>query len=303
MSNAFIDGLGATLARAREELGLTQTDAANRLKLTPRQIEAIETEDWKHLPSEVFLRGFVRNYARVLNLKPEDLIRPVDRDATTTHTITAPSEGLTFGRVSITRWVTLPLVALALFLMVVALLYQWLSQGEQTLVSAPPGTVSDAGKLAPPPDVALNGETEPPAPAAPPGNLVQPLSLEPQPVEQPSATAPIAPPKAVPASPLSTASPITEAPATPSMEAAREHAAAATTLQFLSAEDAWIQVVDAQGQRFSKLVRAGVAEKLTGKPPYKLVVGNAASVKLTYNGQLIDLKPFIGEKVARLTLE
>lgn len=297
MSNPFIDGLGATLARARENLGLTQVEVANRLKLTPRQIEAIEAEDWAHLPGEVFLRGFVRNYARVLNLQPEELIRPVDPDATATTTITAPSEGLTIGRSPIARWVALPLAVLLLFLLVVALLYQWLSQGEQALVSSPPSVVTLPGNAAPAAPANAADTAVQPAPAASGETVVQPLSLEPRPLDK----APAAPAPGAPAAPVSP--PATEA-APPASEApAQAPSRGGSVLQFMSGDEAWIQVVDAQGQRFSKLVRAGVAEQLTGKPPFKLVVGNAANVKLTYNGHQIDLTPFIGEKVARLTLE
>ena len=58
-----------------------------------------------------------------------------------------------------------------------------------------------------------------------------------------------------------------------------------------------------KGNRFSKLVRAGSAESFSGEPPFKLVVGEAARVRMSYDGHVIDLTPFIGQKVARLTLE
>jgi cytoskeleton protein RodZ len=309
MSNAFIDDLGATLARAREDLGITQVEAANRLKLTPRQIEAIEAEDWAHLPGEVFLRGFVRNYARVLNLRPEDLIRPVDRDATTTHTITAPSEGLRIGRSPITRWVALPLAVLSLFLLVVALLYQWLSQGEQALVAPQSGAVATPAASAPVKSVPGSAAipSTPQAPSDAPGQtVVQPVTLDPQPLQatqppQPPAKEPAMPAPAAPARELPP--PAGEAAAPDNPGAAQDTSRAGATLRFMPGDDAWIQVVDGQGQRFSKLVRAGVPEQLSGHPPFKLVVGNAAQVKVTYNGHHIDLAPFIGEKVARLTLE
>jgi cytoskeleton protein RodZ len=75
------------------------------------------------------------------------------------------------------------------------------------------------------------------------------------------------------------------------------------SMRFEPKQDAWIQVVDAKGNRFSRLVRAGTTESFSGEPPFRLVVGEAALVKLTYNGHSIDLAPFIGQKVARLTLE
>jgi cytoskeleton protein RodZ len=76
-----------------------------------------------------------------------------------------------------------------------------------------------------------------------------------------------------------------------------------SNLRFSAQADAWIQVTDNKGKRFSKLVKAGSAEVFSGAAPYTLVVGEAAKVKLTYKGQNVDLAPFIGEKVARLTLE
>jgi cytoskeleton protein RodZ len=75
------------------------------------------------------------------------------------------------------------------------------------------------------------------------------------------------------------------------------------TLRFSATHDAWIQVIDGDGKRFSKLIRAGADDAIAGTPPFKLVVGEAAQVRLSYNGHVIDLQPFIGQKVARLTLE
>jgi cytoskeleton protein RodZ len=74
-------------------------------------------------------------------------------------------------------------------------------------------------------------------------------------------------------------------------------------LRFEADQDAWVQVVDAKGGRFSKLVRPGTVEFFKGQAPFRLVVGEAAQVHLSFDGHVIDLTPFIGQKVARLTLE
>src|SRR5215470_14062476 len=68
------DGPGARLKAARETAGLSLDQAAQQLKLAPRQVKAIEDEDFAHLPGRTFTRGFVRNYARLLNLDPEGLL-------------------------------------------------------------------------------------------------------------------------------------------------------------------------------------------------------------------------------------
>jgi cytoskeleton protein RodZ len=48
---------------------------------------------------------------------------------------------------------------------------------------------------------------------------------------------------------------------------------------------------------------AGSSIDVPGRPPFEVVIGNAAQARLTYNGRPIDLKPFTDSTVARFTLE
>ena len=66
--------VGAALRQARERLGLGVADVANRLKFAPRQIEALEADDFARLPEIAFVRGFVRSYAKLLQLDPAPLL-------------------------------------------------------------------------------------------------------------------------------------------------------------------------------------------------------------------------------------
>ncbi|MCK9200598.1 MAG: DUF4115 domain-containing protein [Gallionella sp.] len=65
---------GAALREARERIGLSVADAAGQIKLAPRQIEALEADDYQHLPEMAFVRGFVRSYAKVLQLDAQPLL-------------------------------------------------------------------------------------------------------------------------------------------------------------------------------------------------------------------------------------
>ena len=65
---------GAALAAARAAQGLTIENISAKLKLTSFQIKAIEADDFSVLPGTVFARGYVRNYARLLNLDAEPLM-------------------------------------------------------------------------------------------------------------------------------------------------------------------------------------------------------------------------------------
>lgn len=297
MTDEMTRGVGQALATARQAKGLTVETVAEKLKLTVRQVEAIEAEDFGHLPAPVFVRGFVRNYARLLGLEANDLLASLDVEQKPTETLTAPSEGVKFGSSPMRRWLLIPLLFLLLFMTLVAGLYAWLSQGEDALVT--PELVAPAPVMSEqviPVQPGVPAVEVAPAPASPDAPIPQ----------APASTAPEAPTPAgpqAPTPPAGLAAPQTGANTLPVAKPPARPGANGATLRFRVEDDSWIQVVDGAGQRYSRLIRAGSSETLQGKPPFKLVVGNAALVKLEYNDHVIDLTPFIGEKVARLTLE
>lgn len=73
--------LGARLRDARGLSGLNIDDVAHAIKFSPRQIEALEADDYSRLQGATFLRGFVRSYAKFLGLDPTPLCDLVEQDA------------------------------------------------------------------------------------------------------------------------------------------------------------------------------------------------------------------------------
>jgi len=59
---------GGMLRAAREAAGMTLDTAAQQLKLAPRQVTALEEGDFASLPGRTFVRGFLRNYARLVHV-------------------------------------------------------------------------------------------------------------------------------------------------------------------------------------------------------------------------------------------
>ena len=57
---------GARLRDARMAAGLSIDAVAQQLKLAPRQVQALEDDDFAQLPGRTFVRGFMRNYARLV---------------------------------------------------------------------------------------------------------------------------------------------------------------------------------------------------------------------------------------------
>lgn len=66
--------IGEQLRRAREEKGLTIEQIATKLNLTSQVVKALEQDDEAHLPDNVFTRGYVRSYAKLVQLDATALL-------------------------------------------------------------------------------------------------------------------------------------------------------------------------------------------------------------------------------------
>ena len=66
--------LGEVLSAARKAKKLSEQDVSNNLRLSIKQISDIENNDFSTLPQPMITRGFIRNYARLLELDAEPLL-------------------------------------------------------------------------------------------------------------------------------------------------------------------------------------------------------------------------------------
>lgn len=82
-------GFGETLRIAREQRGLTLEDVSRQIKISEKQVRALEAEDFTQLPQLAFLRGFVRSYAKLLGLDATALLSALPSAITTQTTPSA----------------------------------------------------------------------------------------------------------------------------------------------------------------------------------------------------------------------
>lgn len=64
---------GQRLRTGRETLGLTQAEIATRMHLSVSYIRALEADDYDRLPKAAFVRGYIKNYAKLVNLPGDEL--------------------------------------------------------------------------------------------------------------------------------------------------------------------------------------------------------------------------------------
>lgn len=294
--------VGARLKAERERLGMSIGDVAQRLKYAPRQIEAVETDDFKTLPGLPFVRGFVRGYAKLLGLDASALVPLLERAAEqdggpiTVQLQTVSSTRARFPASQSSYASALPWL-LAIFLVITGIggysIYHW--QAPTDLLPVPAAREPAATQQVPVPVTGANGQN--PATAGP--------------AESPNATALpqlIADPQAgiarsgtlqagsMAAEPTRQAI-ASEAPAVPPM-------AGQGKLRLVFGGESWTEIREAGGKViFSRNNLGGTEQWADGQAPFDLVVGNARNVKLFYRGAEVDLSPYIKVSVARLQLK
>jgi len=275
--------VGSTLREAREHLGLSIEDVENRLKFAPHQIEALEADNYGNLPEMSFVRRFVRSYARLLKLDPEPLLAslpaiPLQPSLyATSIEVEMPFQDNKAGHGRKIFWLLIIPVVIA----VVWVVFVWLNHREPTV---PHETME-------PVDLPVAMTPASAVKAVPQQDLpVVPLAAKTVPVPGSVAVAPAAD---------------NVASSVKGMEVGAGSAAQQSfSVQLQFKEKSWVRVKDHDGRvLLSKINPAGSEQKLDGRSPFSVEIGNARGVRLYYRGNPVDLAPYYNDGRARLTLE
>ena len=306
-------GVGTLLRQAREARGLKVEEIAQMLKLGIRQIEAIEAERWETLPGATIVRGFVRNYARLVQIDATPLMAQLDKVlAKPMDTLAVPEtrpEKVTTTTISGSRRDRTVVIA-GLVLVLLAVLAYLLVPNDLSALRENTQSLLDSLSRKEAPKPAETADTPATLPAASAPEAAAPVS-SPAPGEPvfPPGTTPqqIMNPQAVPANDVTPAvqpggGPVDNAPA-----ATRETQVptnSAPQLRFVFDKDSWLEVRDRDNKvLFSQRLGAGTEQTVAGNGPLSLVIGYAPGVRLFWRGQAVDLVPHTRGDVARLVLE
>lgn len=263
--------VGAAFRAARENLGMSLADAARQLRLSARQVEALEADDYAHLPSAIFVRGFIRNYAKLLQIDAEPLLAQAGRviPAKPESVIVPQPHGAPFPTGRERFWRQYAMVGVVLALGIPFVVYELVREPEPVKTAATTPATPAAVAVAPAVTQAVSPAVAEAAPAGPANE--------------------------------SQAGVVAHAVAAPPVPGA---AAGAGQIRLAFDRESWVEIHDGRGQRIlSQLNPAGTVQVLRGEPPFSLIIGNAAHVRLAYNDKAVDLTPHIKVEVARLTLE
>jgi cytoskeleton protein RodZ len=275
-----VPSVGAQLAYRRQQHGWSVDDVANQLKLAPRQIEAIEADNYAALPTIVMTRGYIRSYAKMLGLDPATILPSTVPVAAAQAQILGKQRSTTIfseSRLALAGRNRVP--------------YKWILGGIVLVLAGVLATQFGA----------LSGlrqsSAESVAPHAASVTSGEASNAEPSP---PLSAAPSAALPAANTVPIVDAKPQLAVVATPAAAAA----AGANQLRLTFKQDSWVEIKRAdKSTLFSRVGKAGSTETFDIDQPVFVVIGNLAGVDATLRGVALDLKAGAKSNVARLNLK
>jgi cytoskeleton protein RodZ len=303
------------LAARREELNWSVEQVASHLNLAPRQVRAIEADDFSVLPVMAITRGFIRSYAKLLGLDAAPLlasisgenapaapeIAPRARLAPTTFSASR-SSGIAWKRQSSRKALVIGIIAVLAAATVAAYQLGWIPftpDGLQGRIGEGLARFPHAEQKAPEPADAGTVAQVIPAPhlALPQEGPAAPAAGEAGPAAAAAGTAPAPEPQPAQAAPSAQATPAAQpAQATPAAPDAQN------ALVLTIREDSWVEIRRADKTTLiSRVVKAGSTETFPISGPVTLVLGNARGVDARLRGEPVDLKS--KNNVARVNLK
>lgn len=336
-----VNSTGERLRGAREQMGLTQQNVAERLCLKLSTVRDIEEDKSPADLASTFLRGYIRSYARLVHVPEDELLPMMAKQAPVRAAKVEPMQGFALGKRRKKRDGWLMIFTWLVLFVVVGLTGAWWWQNHKAaqddLVSmADQNAVSEGDNSQ---SIPLNGggsDNATDASATPADNSTG--AAAPAATDSAGTTAPVtsdnataagnnaAPGNNTAAGNNAAAPADTAAPAVSPSQAPVNNAAApaqpvngqlptgnadvnapavdpnAIIMDFNA--DCWLEVTDAAGKKlFSGMQRSGGKLSLAGTAPYRLKIGAPSAVQIQYQGQPVDLSRFIrSNQVARLTL-
>jgi len=325
---------GSTLQSAREALEISPNDVAESLNLPLDAITGIEAGDYEKLPGVTFTRGYIRAYAKLLDLDADALVAQFDATAggadASVLVVSKPRRGIVDVSQGDPGRVLSIVVGVVLVAAVVILWFVWPETGEQStpyaeaderLATPRPGAAAAVGETrqtSPEPIVAEAVEAEPSITEDERSEGAEQAALASGLSEAGDETTPSGNIRAAAdAAPEGAAAPAAVSVAATGIQRAADSGRPNDArgvlgvgaplpdhlLSFSFSDDCWVEVQDRSGRSiYSDLSRPGQSLELTGEAPFRILLGYAPGVHLEYNGEPVALAAHTRNNVAQLVL-
>ena len=310
--------LGAVIQAARLAKNMTQQDVSNALRFSVKQIDALENNAFDLLPDAMITRGFIRNYARLLEVDAEPLLASY-RASVATETDKVIAVKSSMSPVQLSKDTQPWFKYISASILVLIFLLAWLFYVEYTpkQVTAVPEKAPEAipetapAVTQPLPEIALSAAQREADAEMATANLAEGANAAPD-IQVTEAKSPNA---------SAASAPLVHTDSKPAVQSAQQPqavqksqvvqqpqapvaAGVAKSLGLAFTAQTWVSVTDKSGKVvYEKMSHNGDKDTVNGIPPFRLVIGNASATKLSFGGKDVDLTAYTNNNVARITLE
>nr|WP_027696777.1 cytoskeleton protein RodZ [Vibrio litoralis] len=298
---------GEMLRQKREELGLTQKDIAERLRLKVSVIENIESNHFDSHHVATFIRGYFRSYAKAVGIKEKDILAALEESGRGQHK-EQPMHSFSQKTKKQQHDSRIMRLTWGILIVILGISSVWWWQNHQLDTLSP----SSLSSLQQESTVSEPDESTSHVPSLDTTEASEQDSndvVKNQPQELEANAAVEGQVSSDEASTDSTSSAVEPATIEPAETESQEIAQITTeqkndnilAMQFK--DDSWIQVKDSSGSVLATgLKKAGESLTLTGKVPYSIILGAPEGVSISLAEEPVDLSKYAPGKVARLTL-
>jgi cytoskeleton protein RodZ len=314
-------GPGKLLQVAREEKKLRPEDVAYEIRLTPSQVLALEEDDYSSMPEETYVRGYLRNYARLVGVPENDILLHFARLTRTSEKSTQPIKISSGNNIKKTgngiRWLSLGAIIAVILL---SALWVLVPHDNFTLTDDTTDAPVTEEKVVKAEEVPVGASTlnldRQPKPSAEEeksteSTILSTPVLEPIAVDAASTTATqdekqevsvTAEEVAGSESDTSVAQQTDDIERTTSSDSSQA-ATSDAVLQINYSKDSWTDIRDANGKKLLyRTVKKGEQITLSGDLPMSLFFGFAQGVTVTFNGKEVDVPTYTRGVFARFTV-
>ncbi|HBC3426541.1 cytoskeleton protein RodZ [Vibrio parahaemolyticus] len=298
---------GTLLKNKRESLGMTQKQVADRLRLRVSVIEDIENNRFESLQVATFTRGYLRSYAKFVGLDEKVVlvaleqtadVKPKEQEIEMQSFSRKTKHEKHNSRIMLLTWV------IAIVIIGISAAWWWQNQQENSLAQV----VAEANVETSQPsadeiaDIDLMTEEEliasTPAELAASNNTASESSINAAQTDE------VVPAETEESTTEATQEPVALTEAAEEVQEASPVVPEGMTLLTMKFKaDCWIQVKDTNGKTLvSGTQKPGQDVELTGKAPFKVILGAPEGVTMTFASEPVDLSGYTSGKVARFTL-
>ena len=104
-----IPSFSEKLRKSREELGLSKEKAGQLLNFPARYFDYLEKGELDKLPADVYSKGFLRKYAKILDIEPDLLVLEFEKEIKIIrHLDKGFNEHLSLPSLRVSRWIITP---------------------------------------------------------------------------------------------------------------------------------------------------------------------------------------------------